>query len=175
MQVLLNPVFTSQGEGGASPTPSSDTYRGTAAFSEPETANIRDYIAKLKAAGVDIRAGIDIHSYSQLILRPYGWCYPDEQKPANEVELKALGDSMAKAIKDTHGMVYTSEHAAELYIASGGADDWLFDKATSKRIGLTVELRDTGRYGFLLPANQIIPTGEELLQAIIVFLEHAAA
>ena len=26
----------------------------------------------------------------------------------------------------------------------------------------SVELRDTGRYGFLLPADQIIPNGEEI-------------
>jgi hypothetical protein len=29
-----------------------------------------------------------------------------------------------------------------------------------------VELRDTGEHGFILPANQIVPTGEEILQAI---------
>ena len=30
-----------------------------------------------------------------------------------------------------------------------------------------VELRDTGKHGFLLPPDQIIPSGEETLQALI--------
>jgi carboxypeptidase A1 len=37
----------------------------------------------------------------------------------------------------------------------------------------TWELRDTGRYGFLLPANQIIDTAEETLSSVTVILEHA--
>jgi hypothetical protein len=37
----------------------------------------------------------------------------------------------------------------------------------------TWELRDTGNYGFLLPANQIIDTAEETLNSVIVILQHA--
>ena len=32
--------------------------------------------------------------------------------------------------------------------------------------GFTIELRDHGEYGFLLPAKFIIPTGKELLAAV---------
>jgi hypothetical protein len=35
------------------------------------------------------------------------------------------------------------------------------------------ELRDTGNYGFLLPADQIIDTAEETLNSLIVILQHA--
>lgn len=31
----------------------------------------------------------------------------------------------------------------------------------------TAELRDTGKHGFLLPADQIIPTGEETLDGVV--------
>ena len=34
------------------------------------------------------------------------------------------------------------------------------------RYAFALELRDTGRYGFLLPANQIIPTGIETFAAV---------
>jgi hypothetical protein len=37
----------------------------------------------------------------------------------------------------------------------------------------TWELRDTGEFGFLLPANQIIDTAEETLNSVIVILQHA--
>ena len=47
-----------------------------------------------------------------------------------------------------------------LYVASGGSLDW-----TLGQLGIPysygMELRDTGMYGFLLPPDQIIPTGEE--------------
>ena len=32
--------------------------------------------------------------------------------------------------------------------------------------GSGVELRDTGRYGFILPADQIVPSGEETWAAV---------
>ena len=47
-----------------------------------------------------------------------------------------------------------------LYIASGGSMDWALGEAGIP-YSYGMELRDTGAYGFLLPANQIIPTGEE--------------
>lgn len=52
--------------------------------------------------------------------------------------------------------------------------DWV--KATFKtRISYTYELRDKGRYGFLLPANQIIPTGQETLDSLITLFKEAEA
>lgn len=37
---------------------------------------------------------------------------------------------------------------------------------------LHFELRDTGHYGFLLPANQIIPTAQETWLALLTIMEH---
>jgi|EP01047_Picozoa_sp_COSAG01_P010685 hypothetical protein len=36
----------------------------------------------------------------------------------------------------------------------------------------TVELRDTGQFGFLLPAAEIEPTARESMAALLVFGEH---
>lgn len=38
-------------------------------------------------------------------------------------------------------------------------------------VTFTYELRDQGRFGFLLPADQIIPTGEETLDSMIALLQ----
>ena len=49
-----------------------------------------------------------------------------------------------------------------LYVASGNAVD--FAKGTLEiPYVYTIELRDTGMYGFLLPPEQIVPTGEEIM------------
>lgn len=48
---------------------------------------------------------------------------------------------------------------------TGSSDDWAKGKAGIK-YSYTVELRDKGRYGFLLPSTQIIPTGRETFAAI---------
>ena len=47
-----------------------------------------------------------------------------------------------------------------LYVASGGASDWALGVANST-FSFSMELRDTGRYGFLLPASYIEPVGIE--------------
>ena len=48
--------------------------------------------------------------------------------------------------------------------AAGGSDDWAYDQGI--KYSFTFELRDTGRYGFLLPESQIQPTCEETLLAV---------
>ena len=47
-----------------------------------------------------------------------------------------------------------------LYIALGGSMSWALGEAGIP-YSYGMELRDTGRYGFLLPPEQIIPTAEE--------------
>ena len=43
------------------------------------------------------------------------------------------------------------------------------------RYAFTTECRDTGYYGFLLPADQIIPSGEELFAGMKVVFEKLIA
>jgi Zinc carboxypeptidase len=49
--------------------------------------------------------------------------------------------------------------------ATGGSYDWAKGKEGIK-YSYTIELRDKGRYGFMLPVNQIVPTGEETWNGI---------
>lgn len=48
--------------------------------------------------------------------------------------------------------------------AAGGSDDWAYDLGI--KYAYTFELRDTGRYGFLLPESEIKPTCEETMLAV---------
>lgn len=52
-------------------------------------------------------------------------------------------------------------------MGSGGSDDWAKGVAGFK-YSYTVELRDTGYYGFLAPPSEIKPCGEETFEAFKV-------
>ena len=54
--------------------------------------------------------------------------------------------------------------------ASGNSKDWGF-KGLGAKYSYVVELRDTGKYGFLLPEDQIIPTAEENYAAVLALAE----
>lgn len=70
-----------------------------------------------------------------------------------------------QAMRQAGGASYTVGSAATtLYPAAGGSDDWA--KGVPKiKYAYTVELRDTGRYGFILPASHITVTAKEALAA----------
>jgi hypothetical protein len=109
---------------GASDVFADPTYRGAAAFSEPETQNIRELIS-----GRQVTTLITNHTFSNLVLRPNGAApdlVPSSQgiplgDPFDEAALKALGDEMAAQ----NG--YTSQHAWELYDTTGSVEDWSYN------------------------------------------------
>lgn len=51
-----------------------------------------------------------------------------------------------------------------LYPAAGASDDWA--KSLGIKYAYTVELRDSGRYGFILPASQIEKTALEAMEMV---------
>jgi len=149
---------------GSSGTPSSDTYRGTAPFSEPESLGVANYyLNNVKTTGSTVLFAIDYHSYSQLILSPYGWT---RNNPPNKSTLTTLGSGIASTIRAAYGLTYVSQGSWELYFTSGGATDW-FNSKGMVPIAYTIELRDTGQYGFLLPEAQIIPCSIENWNAFL--------
>ncbi|MBM4060834.1 MAG: hypothetical protein FJ265_07030 [Planctomycetes bacterium] len=96
--------------GGSSTTPSSETYRGTAAFSEPETAVLEAFSASRQFVNV-----FSTHTYTDVLLRP--WAYQNGD-PANVAAYNTLGSYYVQENGIQHGSC-----SALLYIASGGAVD----------------------------------------------------
>jgi len=151
---------------GSSSNPSSDTYHGTAPFSEPET---KAASAFYKDNG-PYAGAIDYHSYSQLVLRPYGWT---TALPPNEATSKLVGDGIRDEIRAIHNVQYTSEPSWQLYYTAGTASDWFYNPQQGNTLlAYTIELRDTGTYGFVLPPAQIIPTGQENWAAFKYFANY---
>ncbi|MEN3002228.1 MAG: M14 family metallopeptidase [Armatimonadota bacterium] len=150
---------------GASRNPRSETYRGTAPFSEPETYFLSQWMSTLPL----LRAHIDIHSYSQLIMWPWG--YTNQLAPHDYV-FRRVGLEMQSLIFSVHGMFYNAGPIyTTIYPASGNAVDWVYGMQGA--LSFAYELRDTGQYGFLLPPDQIRPNGEEIYPAVLRLIQWA--
>jgi carboxypeptidase T len=110
--------------GGSSGAFSSETYRGAAAFSAPETQRVRDFVNSRVVGGVQqIKAAIDFHTYSELVLWPYGYTTANTGNGItadDQAMLSTLGRNMAA----TNG--YVPEQSSDLYIADGTINDWLW-------------------------------------------------
>jgi murein tripeptide amidase MpaA len=144
---------------GSSGTMSDPTYRGTAPFSEPETRALRDFFI----AHPNVRVQLDVHSYSQLILWPYG--YTQALSPDQAV-YQDIGSAMKSLIYGVHGVNYNiGPLYTAIYPAAGVSVDWTY--AQRGILSYSYEVRDTGFYGFILPADQIIANNEELLPATL--------
>ncbi|MPY80804.1 MAG: zinc carboxypeptidase [Actinophytocola sp.] len=109
---------------GSSGDPSSDAYRGSGPESAPEVKLVADFVRSRVVDGVQqITAAIDFHTFSELVLWPYGHT-ADDTAPGLDAEdhkvFKTLGEQMAQ----TNG--YTPEQASDLYITDGTIDDWLW-------------------------------------------------
>ncbi|KAG8009496.1 Carboxypeptidase B [Nibea albiflora] len=144
---------------GASSNPCSDTFCGYSPESEIEVKNVANFIRRNKSI---IKAYITIHSYSQLLLFPYSYTY---DLAADHSELLKVAQGASAALRSLYGTRYTSgPGATTIYPAAGGSDDWAYDLGV--KYSYTFELRDTGRYGFLLPESQIKPTCEETMLAV---------
>jgi hypothetical protein len=110
--------------GGSSGSSTSDTYRGTAAFSAPETAVIRDFVNSRVIGGVQqIKTNIDFHSFSELVLWPFGYTTADTAPGLDANEARAF-QTLGRQMASLNG--YTPEQASDLYITDGSIDDWMW-------------------------------------------------
>jgi len=157
---------------GASDKSCSDAFKGPSVWSEVEVRNLRDYVDSIYTKYSEGVAFADLHAYSQLWMYPYGYT---TGAPANGDTLNAISKGMVDAIYDTHGKTYQYGPIAEvIYVASGSTVDY-FLETTGISCPFAAELRDTGRYGFLLPPEQIQPTAEEMYNGYMVLFQNIIA
>lgn len=149
--------------------PCSENYQGASAFEAAETRALSDYIESIHASSTHSLVGyLDLHSYAQTILYPYSLsCDLDVR---DEESLIELGVGASRAMKATSGEHYDTESACNqdghvmANMNSGAALDWVYHNGVPW--SYVVKLRDTGSYGFLVPREEIIPTGDEMLEFI---------
>ncbi|KAK4104986.1 hypothetical protein N658DRAFT_493100 [Parathielavia hyrcaniae] len=158
--------------------PCSESYGGDQPFQAVEASQLAKWARNETENGTKFVAYLDLHSYSQQVLFPYA--YTCDVDPPNLENLEELGLGLAKAIRMSSGELYTVDSACESAVprsynatdslprveaAGGAAIDWFYHELQA-RYSYQIKLRDTGSYGFLLPSDNIVPTGEEMLSAL---------
>ncbi|XP_063387667.1 uncharacterized protein LOC134673597 [Cydia fagiglandana] len=146
----------------------SEEYCGPKAFSEPETQHIRRFMQST-SKHLPISHYISFHAYGQLFIIPYAYT---KKHLENFNEMKKIGDIAAARIKKRYGTEYTVGTAFDTvgYMAAGVSACWA--KKTFQIPYVNVfELRDTGKHGFALPANQIKETCLETMDGLMEVLK----
>ena len=149
-------------QGNTSCDPCRYNYVGPAPFSEPETRNVRHLLDTER-----IDCFVDVHSYSELVLHPWGHAptqtldptkrftglptgtcapigilgYQEYMTPRDELRFITVGDRIVRAVKDVRGHVYTREAGIDLYGTTGTHSDYAYGRHISD-----ADLRKT--YGF---------------------------
>lgn len=149
---------------GSSKQPASPIYHGEHAFSEPESAALRDLIRRERPV-----VHIDFHSYSQLVLYPWGF---STKKAPDHEQLSTMAKRYAEVIRSVHGVKYTPKSGGALYPAGGTMMDWVYAERDTP--SFVVELRPRRGDGFVLPPEQIEPTCEENFAAVLDLIERTA-
>lgn len=154
--------------GGSSGSTSSETYRGPSASSSPEVTNVISFVRSRIVGGVQqIKTNIDFHTYSELVLWPFGYTYNDTAPGMTQTEYNTfatLGQQMAATNN------YTPEQASELYITDGSIDDWLW--GDQRIYSYTFEMYPASASGLngFYPADEVIPAQTSRNRAAVMML-----
>ncbi|KAI1134567.1 hypothetical protein F5Y05DRAFT_397516 [Hypoxylon sp. FL0543] len=150
------------GGDGSSSNPGSETFSGYQPGDAPETASLMNF-AQALAADKGIKLYIDWHSYAQVILLSYGYTC-DEFPPNIDRQIQLAGETAARIVQPYNTTFDYGPGCLVLYQSSGNGRDYMTDAAGTE-FGWGIELRSTS-YGFLLPADQILPSGIEIWEGM---------
>ncbi len=168
---------------GTSASSCSDIYKGSAPFSEPETRNVRSMFDSFP----HIHCFVDVHSYSELVLYPWGDDDNQIANPTMNFQNAAYngvrgtpGDSAyreymvsseldwftktAIRVRDTiaavRGRTYTAEQSIGLYPTTATSDDYAYARH------LTDSSKNKVRGFTIETAREFQPTYSEALQVM---------
>lgn len=92
--------------------------------------------------------------------------------PDNDDDYQRLAGGAVAAIGAVHGTSFQyGPICSTIYQAAGSSIDYI-NEVVGGDYSFAVELRDTGRYGFVLPPSQIVPSGEEAFAGVKYLLQN---
>jgi carboxypeptidase T len=140
-------------DGGSSPQSSSDVYRGTAPFSEPETRAIR-YLCNTH----NFKMAMNNHTFGNLLIYPWGYL-PNYYTPDSALFVK-----MSENITQQNNYLFGTGNQTVGYLVNGCSDDWMYGEQTEKPkiLSWTPEAGDAD-LGFWPPEDEILPFCREML------------
>lgn len=139
--------------GGSSTTPSSDTYRGTAPFSELETYSMKEFLATRY-----FKNALNYHTYSNLLIYPYGAL-------GHETADTAIFREFARDITAFNGYTYGLDLETVGYSTRGNSDDYFYDGDTVLNHGKIFAMTpEVGSTGFWPTQAEIFPLAIENLK-----------
>lgn len=132
---------------GSSPTQSSDTYRGTAAFSEPEIATMRDFMLQHQFV-----TALNYHAHGNYLT------YPFDYQATNTNPDLPIFKSIATYLTVENGFKTGNSQQTLNYLINGGSNDWQWGEqvAKNKIFGLLPEIGSSSD-GFWPASSRIIP------------------
>ena len=147
---------------GSSGNGCDETYRGTSGFSEPETQVVRDFVEDH-----DFPIAFNYHSYSNLMIYPFGYSY-DNDVPQEDLDtFIAYGEDMVQ-----YNGYALGTGTDLLYPVNGEACDWMYGE--HQIFAYTPEI-GSQQDGFWPASNRIVTLAEDNLYPNQFIAIHAGA
>jgi len=155
-------------EEGSSGDGLAETYRGSAAWSEPETRAVRDLVERQRFV-----IALTYHSYGSLWLYPWG--HTRGELTEDHAVFAALADSMVRS----NGYRAGNAALGTIYLTNGECTDFLYGEVNIRKpqrtFAFTPELNSSAEGGFWPPEARIAPTCAAMWPANLFALEVAGA
>ncbi len=138
---------------GSSPNTSSQTYRGSEPFSEPETQNIRDFCNEHL-----FKICMNYHTYGNLLIYPWG------HSDSPTVDAPIFNNLSEAMTRENNYLAGTGTETVG-YTVNGNVDDWMYGEQTTKPIiyGMTPEAGPASM-GFWPPEGAILDIIQSTVQ-----------
>ena len=151
-------------DAGSSPSPDSEIYRGSAAFSEPEVRAVRDFFLSR-----DIGALITYHSFAQTIVYPWGYT---SQPAKDDAAMSAIAARMAALIQAVNGRTYSyGESSLDMYLTNGDLTDWAYGVAGIPAYTIELPPADEIHGGFFNAESDIASIFAENRPAMLYLID----
>jgi len=156
-------------EPGCSHTPSSDTYCGPSAGSEPETQAMMTFVESR-----NITFAVGYHSYGQYLLYSWDWQNVPLDEPDQSTVDEMVPGLMTNLTTPPDNFTYGRCYQCLGYYSSGDSSDYMYGEQTAKpkSWAFTYELNRSNQGGFGPPDTLIQPTFDLMLPSMKWYIEN---